>query len=335
MHRVPAPRMLPVLSAPSLSVATHTTPCWGRHPGSPGFRVYHNLPFPSTRVLLLLWLGHEPQGETPERRSQNLRCPHGLCWPLGISRTRVAGGASPWGGEGKRSRIPAWEPALCLIRKGQMPANQTAWRHPPGAPHPVSAVRDEGQGWSRRLSRLRSSRGAAWGWRPPSHWPEPAWSPPRGRCPGCSKRRHERGEPWVHRGCFLGIPAHSSLSPISAPPSLHRARPALPRAAPKPAGKGRKALFRAERRAVQEDRLLLLAEIPSCRGGLLREAPHLPVHPLRGTAGSPSQHPWVQAPWGAGWGLPSHSHRGVAPSIFSSAAEAPNNVLRLLPQESC
>lgn len=160
-----------------------------------------------------------------------------------------------------------------------MPANQTAWRHPPGAPHPVSAVRDEGQGWSRRLSRLRSSRGAAWGWSPPLCWPEPAWSPPRGRCPGCNKHRRERGEPWVHRGRFLGIPARSSLSPISAPPSLRRARPALPRAAPKPAGKGRKALFRAERCAVQEDRLLLLAEIPSCRWGLLREAPTPPTCP--------------------------------------------------------
>lgn len=82
---------------------------------------------------------------------------------------------------------------------------------------------------------------------------------------------------------------------------------------------------------------------PRAAGGSCgKRPPHLPVRPLRGTAGSPSQHPWVQAPWGAGWGLPSHSHHGVAPSIFfssssssSSAAEAPNNVLRLLPQESC
>lgn len=156
-------------SAPSLPVAMRTTLCWGRHPGSPGVRVYRNLLFPSTRVLLLQWLGHEPQRETTERRGQNSRCPYGLRWPLGVSRTRAAGGASPWGGEGKRA---AFQPgsqlvALCLIRKGQMPANQTAWRHPPGAPHPASAVRDEGQGWSRRPSRPRSSRGAAWGWRPP------------------------------------------------------------------------------------------------------------------------------------------------------------------------
>lgn len=110
-------------------------------------------------------------------------------------------------------------------------------------------------------------------------WPELAESPPRGRCPGCSKHQRERGEPWPHSGRFLGIPAHSSLSPISAPPSQRRARPALPRAAHKPAGKGRKALFRAQRRAAQEDRLLLLAEIPSCRGGLLREAPAPPTCP--------------------------------------------------------
>lgn len=109
-----------------------------------------------------------PKGKPPSGGAKT-RCPYGLRWPLGVSRTRAAGGASPWGGEGKRA---AFQPgsqlvALCLIRKGQMPANQTAWRHPPGAPHPASAVRDEGQGWSRRPSRPRSSRGAAWGWRPP------------------------------------------------------------------------------------------------------------------------------------------------------------------------